>query len=45
MGVFIGTFIPKKKSEWARIIALLVFAVTYIPLMAKFFRVVTEKSE
>lgn len=45
MGILAGTYIPQKKKENARIIALIVFVGTYIPLMAKFFKVITDKSK
>ena len=45
MGLLAGTYIPKKKIDRARITALIGFVVTYIPLMLKFFKVVTDKNE
>ena len=45
MGVLAGTYIPKKKIDCARIIALIGFVATYIPLMLKFFKVVTDKNK
>lgn len=45
MGILSGTYISKEKKVCARIIALIVFAVTYITIMAKFFTVITDKSE
>lgn len=45
MGLFAGTYIPKKNKYCARIIALIGFVVTYIPLMVKFFNVITDESE
>lgn len=44
-GVLAGTYIPKNRKECARIIALIGFTVTYIPLMAKFFKVIMDKSK
>lgn len=45
MGILIGTHIPEKKKKSAGIIAAIVFIITYILLMAKFFAVIKEKSE
>ena len=45
MGVLAGTCISEKKKGVARTIAGIVFGVTYIPLMAKFFAVIADKSE
>lgn len=39
MGVLIGTIIPKKHKEAAQVFAWSIFVATYIPLMAKFFRI------
>lgn len=44
-GILAGTYIPKKKKECTRKIALISFAVTYVSLMAKFFKVITDKSK
>ena len=44
-GVFAGTYIPKKKTECARTIALIGFVVTTVPIMTKFFEIVTDKNE
>lgn len=43
MGVLAGMRIPEKNRKQAGWIAAAVFVITYIPLMAKFFSVVTEK--
>lgn len=43
MGVLAGMGIPKKNRKKAGRIAAVVFAVTYIPLMAKFFSVIMDK--
>lgn len=43
MGVVIGASLPEKSKKSAVWIAGGVFAATYLPLMAKFFRIVTEK--
>ena len=45
MGILAGMRIPEKNRKQAGWIAAVVFAVTYIPLMAKFFSVITEKEE
>lgn len=43
MGVLTGMRIPEKNRKQAVRIAAAVFVSTYIPLMAKFFSVITEK--
>lgn len=43
MGVLAGMRIPEKNRKQAGWIAAAVFVITYIPLMAKFFSVITEK--
>lgn len=43
MGVLAGIHIPVKNRKPVGIAAVVVFAVTYIPLMAKFASVVLEK--
>lgn len=40
MGILIGLFVPKKAKKPVLIGAAAVFVGTYIPLMAKFFRIV-----
>lgn len=45
MGILAGMRIPEKNRKQAGWFAAAVFAVTYIPLMAKFFSVITEKEE
>lgn len=45
MGVLAGMKIPEKNKKQAGWIAVGVFVATYIPLMAKFFSVITEKEE
>ena len=45
VGTLAGTYIPKKNNGLARIAALFVFAVTLIPILIKFFAVITDKSE
>lgn len=45
IGVFFGTYIPKKKTECVRMIALAVFMITAVSIMIKFFQVVTDKGE
>ena len=41
-GLFTGTYIPKKYKEYVRIIALVSFIVTSVPIMIKFFKVITK---
>ncbi len=43
LGVMIGMAIKPKAKKPVLIIALCVFIITYIPLMAKFFRVLTSE--
>lgn len=43
MGVMIGVFVPEKRRKTAVWIAGGVFTATYLPLMAKFFRIVTGR--
>ena len=43
MGVIAGMQIPEKNRKQAGAIAAVVFVATYIPLMAKFFSVITER--
>ena len=47
IGVMLGVFVPREKRAFALGAAFAVFAVTYVPLMAKFFcvwrRVVKKK--
>ena len=43
MGVVIGASLPEKSRKPALWIAGGVFAATYLPLMAKFFRIVANK--
>lgn len=45
MGMLAGTYIPQKKKDFARIIALIVFAGTYIPLMVKLCKISADKNE
>ena len=45
MGILAGMRIPEKNRKQAGWIAAAVFAVTYIPLMVKFFSVIAEKEE
>lgn len=45
MGILAGMQIPPRYKKKAGILAILVFLVTYIPLMKKFVDVVTEKDE
>lgn len=43
MGILAGMRIPEKNRKQAGAIAAVVFVATYIPLMAKFFSVITER--
>lgn len=43
IGLLIGLQIPREKKKPVTIAAGLVFIVTYVPLMAKFFRIILEK--
>ena len=45
VGVLAGTYIPKKKTECARMIAWIGFMSMAVPIMMKFFEVVTDKHE
>lgn len=45
IGILAGTYIPEKKKEYARITSLIVFVVTYVIVMAKFFDVITERQD
>ena len=45
LGVLIGISLPQRALKAAKILASIVFAVTYVPLMTKFFRIVLGKSE
>lgn len=45
MGVVIGASLPEKHRKPAPWIAGGVFAATYLPLMVKFFRIVTAKDQ
>ena len=40
IGLLIGLEIPQEKKKPTAIAAMLVFIVTYVPLMTKFFRVI-----
>lgn len=42
IGVLVGMKIPAKGKKRAGKIACLVFVITYLPLMKKFFRIVFE---
>ena len=44
IGVMIGVLLPADVKMTAFWVALIVFGVTYIPLMAKFFRILFVKS-
>ena len=45
LGILIGMALPEKSRKYVKIIASAVFAVTYVPLMAKFFRIAADKPE
>ena len=45
MGLFTGTYMAGKKKGYVRISALIVFAATYIPLMAKLFGIIADSNE
>ncbi len=45
IGVLAGMRIPEKNRNRACCMAAIVFAATYIPLMAKFFAVVMEEDK
>lgn len=44
MGLLAGMQVLKKDKKKVRIAASIVFVVTYIPLMMKFFKVVADKN-
>ena len=44
MGILAGTCISEEKKGFARTIAAIVFVITYIFLMAKFFAVIADKN-
>lgn len=43
IGIVIGLFIPDTARTAVLIVALIVFVVTYIPLMKKFFKICFKK--
>lgn len=45
MGIMVGIRIPDKNKRVAGWIAYFVFLATYLPLMSKFLRIVTEKDD
>ena len=45
MGLIAGTMVPKEKKEPVTAVAAAIFAASYVPLMAKVFRVAAEKDE
>lgn len=45
MGIMAGIRIPDKNKRAAGWIAYFVFLATYLPLMSKFLRIVTEKDD
>ena len=42
MGLFAGSFVTKKHAKAVRAAATATFAVTYVPLMFKYFKVVKK---
>mgnify|MGYP007121846675 CR=1 FL=1 len=45
IGVLAGMRIPEKNRKQAGVAAAVIFAVTYVPLMAKFVSVVMEREK
>lgn len=45
MGIMAGIRIPEKNKRAVSWAAYFVFLVTYLPLMSKFLRIVTEKDD
>lgn len=45
MGLIAGTMIPKEKKGPVIAVAAAIFTASYVPLMAKVFRVAAEKDE
>lgn len=45
MGIMVGMRIPEKNKRAAGWIAYVVFLSTYLPLMTKFLRIVTEEKD
>ena len=47
IGLMIGMFIPKEKRKLVLPVAAVVFLLSYVPLMSKFFRIILggEKEE
>lgn len=45
IGVMMGMYIPKEKRKLALPIAGTVFAITYVPLMTKLFKIIFGGSE
>lgn len=45
MGIMIGAVLPEKSRKAAICGASVVFAATYVPLMAKYFRTVREMKD
>lgn len=45
MGILIGASLPGKYKKQAVIAAGAVFCSTYVPLMEKYFRILTEKED
>ncbi|MGM9549381.1 MAG: permease of phosphate ABC transporter [Faecousia sp.] len=43
MGLFIGAQVPKEEKKPVQAVGLAIFAATYVPLMAKFFAVLSQK--
>lgn len=45
MGILVGTGISDKKKGFAKTVATIVFAVTYVRIMSKFFEIIAEDSD
>lgn len=45
MGIMVGVHVSKEKKDIVFPCAFFVFIITYIPLMAKLFRIIAESKE
>ncbi len=45
LGVICGTLIPKRQKKKARAASAALFAVTYVPLMAKLIKIIMSEDE
>lgn len=45
LGMLIGMFLPEKSKKTAIAICAVVFGVTYVPLMYKFFKIACQDEE